>query len=78
MRVQEPPLPKAPQEPDAAATARVQEPPETREERNARLDMLLARNRANIYAAQERTKQQKLEQLKLLRATRPRTERDLR
>ena len=57
---------------------RVQEPPETREERNARLDALLAQNRANIQAAQERAKQQKVETLKLLRATRPRTERDLR
>ena len=78
MRVQEPPLPKAPQEPDAAATARVQEPPETREERNARLDALLARNRANIQTAQERAKERKLETLKQLRATNPRTERDLR
>ena len=78
MRVQEPPLPKTPQEPDAAATARVQEPPETREERNARLDALLARNRANMQAAQERAKERKLETLKLLRATNPRTERDLR
>jgi len=67
-----------PQEPQAAAAPRVQEPPESREERNARLDALLAANRANMEAAQERAKQKKLETLKQLRATQPRTERDLR
>ena len=67
-----------PQEPQAAPTPRVQEPPESREERNARLDALLAANRANIEAAQDRAKQRKLETLKQLRASQPRTERDLR
>ena len=46
-----------PQEPQAAAAPRVQEPPESREERNARLDAWLAANRANMEAAQERAKQ---------------------
>ena len=78
VRVQEPPLSKGPQEPMSAAQTRVQEPPETREERNARLDALLARNRANVQVAQERAKERKLETLKQLRATQPRTERDLR
>ena len=67
-----------PQEPQAAPAPRVQEPPESREERNARLDALLAANRANMEAAQARAKQRKLETLKELRATQPRTERDLR
>ena len=67
-----------PQEPQAAPPPRVQEPPESREERNARLDALLAQNRANMEAAQARAKERKIETLKQLRATQPRTERDLR
>ena len=45
-----------PQEPQAAAAPRVQEPPESREERNARLDALLAANRANMEAAKAQEK----------------------
>ena len=72
-------VPRArPQEPQAAPPPRVQEPPESREERNARLDALLAANRANVEAAQARAKQAKLETLKQLKRTQPRTERDLR
>ncbi len=67
-----------PQEPQPAPRPRVQEPPESREERNARLDALLAQNRANMEAAQARAKERKIEMLKQLRATQPRTERDLR
>ncbi len=67
-----------PQEPQAAPRPRVQEPPESREERNARLDALLAANRANVEAAQARAKQMQLERLTQLRASQPRTERDLR
>ena len=74
MRVQEPDIP---QEPQAAVRPRVQEP-ETREERNARLDALLQQNRANVEAAQARARERKLETLKQLRASQPRTERDLR
>ena len=66
-----------PQEPQAAAAPRPQEPPESREERNARLDALLAANRANMEAAKARAKEQKNVFLAQLRATRPQTERDL-
>ena len=75
LRVQEPDV--RPQEPQAAVRPRVQEP-ETREERNARLDALLQQNRANVEAAQARARERKLETLKQLRASQPRTERDLR
>ena len=67
-----------PQEPQAVARPRVQEPPESREERNARLDAWLAQNRADMEAAQARAKARKIETLKQLRASQPRTERDLR
>ncbi len=67
-----------PQEPQAAAAPRPQEPPERREERNARLDALLAANQANMEAAKARAKERKLETLRQLRASQPRTERDLR
>ena len=43
----------APQEPQAAPAPRPREPEESREERNARLDALLAANRANIEAAKD-------------------------
>ena len=76
-RVQEPDIRQRPQEPQAANRPRVQEP-ETREERNARLDALLAQNRANVEAAQARARERKVETLKQLRASQPRTERDLR
>ena len=75
LRVQEPDI--RPQEPQAAVRPRVQEP-ETREQRNARLDALLAQNRANVEAAQARARERKVETLKQLRASQPRTERDLR
>ena len=68
--------PAPPQEPRVALAPRPQEPEESREERNARLDALLAANRANIEAAKERAKQQKNAFLTQLRASRPRTERD--
>ena len=67
-----------PQEPQPDARPRVQEPPESREERNARLDAWLAQNRAAMEAAQARARERKIETLKQLRATQPRTERDLR
>ena len=76
-RAQEPDIRQRPQEPQAANRPRVQEP-ESREERNARLDALLAQNRANVEAAQARARERKLETLKQLRASQPRTERDLR
>ena len=66
----------APQEPQVAFAPRPQEPEESREERNARLDALLAANRANIEAAKVRAKQEKNALLTQLRASRPRTERD--
>ncbi len=69
---------RAPQEPQAAPAPRVQEPPESREERNAQLDALLAANHANVEAAKTRAKERKLETLRQLRASQPRTERDLR
>ena len=74
---QEEPPALLPQYPQVALAPRLQEPAgESREERNARLDALLAANRANIEAAKERAKQQKNAFLTQLRASRPRTERD--
>jgi len=67
----------APQEPQAAPAPRPREPEESREERNARLDALLEANRANMEAAKARAKEQKNALLTQLRASRPRTERDL-
>ena len=61
----------APQEPQAAPAPRPQEPEESRDQRNARLDALLAANRANMEAAKERAKQQKNALLTQLRASRP-------
>ena len=46
--------------------------------RSLRLDALLAQNRANVEAAQARARERKIETLKQLRASQPRTERDLR
>ena len=66
-----------PQEPQAAAAPRPQEPPERRKERTARLDTLLAASRANMEAAKARAKEQKNVFLTQLRASRPQTERDL-
>ena len=67
----------APQEPQAAPAPRPREPEESREERNARLDALLEANRAKMEAAKARAKEQKNALLTQLRASRPRTERDL-
>ena len=67
-----------PQEPDAAAALRPQEPPETREERNARLDARLAEISAREDAARERRRAEQAARFAALRASRPRTPDDFR
>ena len=66
-----------PQEPQVAPAPRPREPEEIRQERTARLGALLEANRVNMEAAKARAKEQKNALLTQLRASRPRTERDL-
>ena len=69
--------PAPPKEPRVALAPRPQEPGERLNERNARLDALLAASRAREDAAREQRKKDKNAILTQLRATRPRTPDDL-
>ena len=63
-----------PREPDSQiepAAPRPQEPPESREEKNERLDRLLAESRAREEASQAARAERQRERLAALRGSRP-------